>query len=95
MRIQIEGKCLNIIGLLMGMIGVIIIFIYGPPQPSFFPYDIITDDNIHKEVLEMKDKYELFSKIGLGCIFIGFSLQLIAIVVSDRTKRKPMHDEEQ
>ena len=81
-----KKRIFNIIGLVFGMLGVIIIFIYGPPQPSFFPYDIITDDNIHKEVLEMRDKYELYSKIGLGFIGSGFLLQLISACFSDNPK---------
>lgn len=87
MKIKIEGRYLNIIGLLLGMIGVVIIFFYGPPQPSFFPYDIITDDNIHKEVLEMKGRYELCSKIGLGFIFIGFLLQLFGSIYKDKSAK--------
>jgi len=79
---------LNIIGLLFGMIGVIIIFFYGPPQPSFFPYDIITDDNIHQEILEMRIKYDLYSKIGLGLIFIGFLLQLFGVILSGRSEKR-------
>jgi hypothetical protein len=27
--------CLNALGLFLGMIGVLMIFIWGPPQPSF------------------------------------------------------------
>ena len=95
MKINSKKKFLNIIGLVFGMIGVIIIFFYGPPQPSFFPFSIITDSNINQAVLDQKDKYDTFSKIGLGFIFIGFTLQLIANVISDRTKRKSIHDAEE
>ena len=89
MRAQNKNRLLNIIGLLLGMTGIVIIFFYGPPQPSFFPYDIITDDNIHKEVLDMRNKYDLYSKIGLGFIFIGFLLQLFATVLSIQLNKKP------
>jgi hypothetical protein len=70
------------------LVGVIIIFFYGPPQPSFFPYDIITDDNIHREILDMRNKYNIFSKMGLGFIFIGFLMQLFAAILSDRSYKK-------
>ena len=92
MKVYSSKKLLNIIGLLFGLVGVVIIFFYGPPQPSFFPYDIITDDNIHKEILDMRDKYDLCSKIGLGFIFIGFFLQLISIFFSDQLPSKSISD---
>jgi hypothetical protein len=81
-----KKKVLNIIGLSSGMIGVVIIFFYGPPQPSFFPFDIITDSNIHNEIIEMHDKYDLYSKIGLGFIGAGFLLQLISACFSDSAR---------
>lgn len=83
-------KILNIVGLSFGIIGVVIIFFYGPPQPSFFPYDIITDDNFHQEVLEMREKYDLYSKIGLGFIFSGFLLQLISVCISYQSNTVPI-----
>ena len=88
MELNHKKKVINIIGLSFGLLGVILIFFYGPPQPSFFPFDIITDSNIHQEVLDMRDKYDLFSKIGLVFIFIGFLLQLIAVILSDHTNKK-------
>ena len=71
MKINSKKKFLNIIGLVFGMIGVTIIFFYGPPQPSFFPFSIITDSNINQAVLDQKDKYDTFSKIGLGFFLLG------------------------
>jgi hypothetical protein len=88
-------KYLNIIGLLFSMLGVAIIFFYGPPQPSFFPYDIITDDNLHRDVLDMRDKYDLYSKIGLGFVFVGFMLQLIATICFGHTNKKTIEKKEE
>ena len=95
MSINSKNKTLNIIGLLLGMFGVIIIFCYGPPQPSFFPFDIITDSNIHQEVLDMRDKYDTLSKIGLGFIFFGFTLQLIAIIFYGHSNKKSLEKMEE
>ena len=81
-------KILNIIGLMLGMSGMIIIFFYDPPQPSFFPYNIITDSNVHQEILNLRDKYDLYSKIGLGFIGIGFLLQLISTCFENSIKEK-------
>ena len=85
-KLNSKKRILNISGLMLGMFGVVIIFFYGPPQPSFFPYDIITDSNVHQEVLNLRDKYDLYSKIGLGFIGIGFLLQLISACFSDSIK---------
>ncbi|MCW8811088.1 MAG: hypothetical protein OQJ93_02065 [Ignavibacteriaceae bacterium] len=89
-----KKRILNIIGLMFGMFGVVIIFFYGPPQPSFFPYDIITDDNIHREILEMRDKYDLYSKIGLVFIGGGFLLQLLSACFSDSVKESSNKSED-
>ena len=95
MSINSKNKTLNIIGLLLGMFGVIIIFFYGPPQPSFFPFDIITDSNIQQEMLDMRDKYDTLSKIGLGLIFVGFALQLIAIIFYGHSNKKSLEKMEE
>jgi len=88
MELNSKKKLLNIIGLSFGLVGVMIIFFYGSPQPSFFPYDIITDSNIHQEILDMRDKYDLISKIGLVFIFMGFLIQLFAVIISDHSNKK-------
>jgi hypothetical protein len=56
------------VGLILGMIGVIILFFWGPPQPAFQEYVSEHEDAGHKLSL---------SRIGLFLIFIGFAFQSI------------------
>ena len=73
-------KRLNIAGLLLGIIGVIIIFCYGPPQPSFDPNRYLSEPTQDKSVLVEKAKYDVWSKLGLGLIALGFGCQLYAAI---------------
>jgi hypothetical protein len=36
----LTAQCLNTIGLALGMAGVVILFIWGPPQPDFIEGDV-------------------------------------------------------
>jgi hypothetical protein len=80
-----DMRQLNFIGLLLGMIGVVCIFVWGPPQPSFQEYVAVAVDQsaaISREnaarVASEKDLYSVMSRIGLGFIFAGFALQAVA-----------------
>ena len=81
---------LNSVGLLLGMVGVLIIFRFGPPQPSFetgvslgledgtpLP-DGRTVAEHNSQVQQLRARYSRMSKVGLMLVFIGFSLQLWA-----------------
>jgi len=70
-------KCLNTIGLIFGITGVVIIFLYGPPQPHFSSYILFENQSPMLEL--MKKEYELCSKIGLALIGVGFVFQIIAV----------------
>jgi preprotein translocase subunit Sss1 len=70
-------KWLNTLGLLLGIIGVIIIFFYGPPQPHFKQYLML--ENQTPTLEELRKTYNLCSEIGLGFIGLGFIFQLIAV----------------
>ena len=76
------SKKLNVIGLLLGIIGVIIIFSYGPPQPNFDPHRYLSDDYLNQEILDEKAEYDCLSKVGLGFIALGFGCQLIGTTKS-------------
>jgi len=76
-------KALNIIGLIFGMIGVAIIFVWGPPQPNFHDYGylIINDEDTERGVAEtaaIKKRYSVMSAVGLISVIIGFGFQLWA-----------------
>jgi hypothetical protein len=88
-------KWVNEFGLLLNILGVVILFFFGPPQPSFEPGigigledgtpigddgKTVRDHNI--EVRRNKRIHERFSQIGLALILIGFTFQLVAAVAA-------------
>lgn len=86
-----NGKVLNSIGLLFGIIGVTIIFIWGPPQPQLeegIGIGLSNNTRIDKtgktvkqfnqETQNRKRRHNIMSKAGLGLIFVGFIFQLLA-----------------
>jgi hypothetical protein len=80
---------LTAVGLVLGMIGGMMIFVWGPPQPSFPDHvGLSLEDNTPmgdgKTVKDLVDdeqrkrqKYANMSKAGLVLIIIGFAVQLI------------------
>jgi hypothetical protein len=85
------SRWLNAIGLIFGMVGIVLIFIWGPPQPSFESgVSIGLQDNTqlsngktvaqnNAEIAAKKTCYKLMYSIGLGLIGVGFFLQLCSI----------------
>ncbi|MGA2110608.1 MAG: hypothetical protein ABSG98_00490 [Anaerolineales bacterium] len=84
------NQIFNTIGLLLNMIGVGLLFFYGPPQPSLEEgvglslQDATVLDNgktvaqHDKEVRELRNQHQVLSRLALILIFLGFALQLIA-----------------
>jgi hypothetical protein len=79
---------LNRIGLILGMIGVVILFIWGPPQPSLeggvglgleegtrLP-DGRTVAQYNRDVARLRQRHTCLSRIGLALIGVGFLCQL-------------------
>jgi hypothetical protein len=87
---QVPNQIFNTIGLLLNMIGVGLLFFYGPPQPSLEEgvglslQDATVLDNgktvaqHDKEVRELRNQHQVLSRLALILIFLGFALQLIA-----------------
>jgi len=81
-------RWLNVIGLIFGMIGVVIIFVWGPPQRSFQKVTSSVGRNdqagkiaeINAETAAKEVFYQHMSQVGLACVFIGFGCQLIAVL---------------
>jgi len=77
-------------GLILDIVGVIFLFIWGPPTPSMEGSvglalesgTVLADgrkvEDMEKKQLKKKATHSLMSKVGLGLIFLGFVLQLIA-----------------
>lgn len=86
-----NSKVLNTIGLGFGLIGVIFIFIWGPPQPTLNEgIGLGLEDNTqidgsgktvkqyNEEIKKKRKRYNVLSRIGLKLVFIGFLFQLFA-----------------
>jgi len=85
------SKIINSIGLVFGIIGVIILFIWGPPQPNFNPgvylsletNTVLADgtsiQSIENDKNKLKEEHQTYSSIGLGLIGIGFLFQIVSI----------------
>jgi hypothetical protein len=84
-------QLLNSIGLVIGMIGILIIFVFGPPQPNLEKgvalgledNTILSNgrsvSNCNQEVKDLRKKHTRWSRFGLALIFFGFVFQLGAI----------------
>jgi drug/metabolite transporter (DMT)-like permease len=80
---------LNVIGLSLGILGVLMIFVWGPPQPSFErgvglgleAGNVLPDGKTvaeHDRETEAKERFTtIMSRIGLSFILFGFIVQLI------------------
>jgi hypothetical protein len=78
----LTAQWLNTIGLVLGMVGVVILFIWGPPQPDFIEGDVyVASDNteIAARVKRLKRWHTGMSRIGLVLIGVGFGAQLLAV----------------
>jgi len=81
-------RCLNVLGLTLNMVGVGILFIWGPPQPSFEGIGgiVVEDANMlasgktagqeRAETAARQVRYKRMSKVGLTFILVGFACQL-------------------
>jgi hypothetical protein len=70
---------LNLIGLMLNVAGGLVIFKWGPPQPSFEKHTLVTvgiDPDNAAEVATLERRHRIMSRIGLGLIILGFILQL-------------------
>jgi hypothetical protein len=98
----ISSRILNTIGLVLGIIGVIIVFVWGPPQPQLDPgVSIGLEDNTpidktgktvreyNQEVEVRRKEYSHMSQIGLVLVMVGFAFQLWATWVPSRPPKLP------
>lgn len=87
------AQCLNTLGLSLGMLGVVLIFIWGPPQPSFeggVPLivsigTVLRDGtrvaDLEEDAKRRKRRHRVMSSLGLVLVFCGFAVQLWAVWV--------------
>jgi hypothetical protein len=87
-------KILNSTGLVLGMIGVVLIFIWGPPQPQLnggvglsledgTPLENgLTVAENNQIVKRRRYQHKIISGLGLLLVFLGFLAQFIAVQLS-------------
>jgi hypothetical protein len=81
-------RWLNTIGLALGIVGVEIIFHWGPPQPDLDPQGkLLLAASVDKTVEQLRNQYEIMSRVGLGLVGLGFVAQLVASWPSGRPAR--------
>ncbi len=75
------NQWLNSAGLLLNMLGVGLLFVFGPPQPSFEeqePWTMSSNPEHQAQVRALKKRFQRGSRVALGFILVGFILQLAA-----------------
>jgi hypothetical protein len=87
----LTARWLNTVGLALGMAGVVILFIWGPPLPDFDetvglalePATVLADGRKVSDIADAarrrKRRHQIMSRVGLGLIGFGFGAQLIAV----------------
>lgn len=69
-------------GLVLDVLGVAVLFFYGPPQPDFQEADVIVarlEGEGAEEARRLKKRFTFRSRIGLSLLIVGFLLQLAAL----------------
>jgi len=86
--LDIAREWWNVVGLCLGIMGVVLLFIWGPPQPSFEKGigigleagNVLSDGRTvaqHDNEIERKKQFtNRMSRLGLGLILVGFIAQL-------------------
>lgn len=81
---------LNEAGLCVALFGGLIIFRWGPPQPSFQSYVAMslesatpigggkTAGDVEQDAERQKRHYQVMARVGLGLIIFGFAMQAVA-----------------
>ena len=77
---------LNVVGLIFDIMGVLILFYFGPPVirltsegHEILPYNPM-DDSVTRKNRAKYRKHSRMSKLGMVCILVGFLFQLSATI---------------
>ena len=85
------AQLFNSMGLVLGMLGVALIFVWGPPQPQLDEgVDRVLEDDTplengltvaqyNMDVRKRRLRHKRLSRIGLVLVFIGFFCQFLAV----------------
>jgi hypothetical protein len=89
---MMSNRWLNILGPCCGMVGVVVLFLWGPPQPTLetgvsigIEDGTVIDQKTGKTVADhnrdierKRVRYDILSKTGLGLVGVGFLCQFLA-----------------
>lgn len=88
---MVTAQTLNSFGLALGMIGVVLIFVWGPPQPQLDEgvslgledgtplgngMTVVQNNDL---VRSRRLRHKILSRVGLALVFLGFLAQFIAV----------------
>jgi hypothetical protein len=88
------GKYVNTIGLIFGILGVLLLFKWGPPQPSFERGVALGLEDGTKlpngktvaqhdaDIEALTKRHKCMSQIGLVLIGLGFAFQLLSVWIT-------------
>ena len=88
---MITAQTLNTLGLVLGLVGVALIFVWGPPQPQLEEgVGLGLEDGTplgngltvaqHNAIVRRRRfRHAVLSRVGLALIFLGFLSQLFAV----------------
>lgn len=77
------SNCVNSFGLVLDIVGVVLIWLYGIPEPisrrgAQYLTTGLRDENEKKKA----ERFHTLSKVGIGLIVVGFVLQLASNFLS-------------
>ena len=73
------SACLNILGLLANLFGVVLLFVFGMPfRVSVSEGELITTNSLPEKERVMNSIYRILGYVGLALIVLGTGLQIVA-----------------
>jgi hypothetical protein len=83
---KLSGRYVGAIGSGIAFCGGLVLFKWGPPQPSFQTYiglALIQSRDIQPQQEKLRRRYQMMSQIGMALVTMGFLIQTVAVVVPD------------
>ena len=78
-------------GLILGVLGTTMLFVWGPPQPFLSPHAVIVESRPSPDRVALVLWHSIMSKCGLGLLMFSFMIQAVAVWMPNQLK--PMrHD---
>lgn len=77
-------KILQVVGLALGIVGVLMLFVWGWPQPAFELDYALTLGSVsyESEIAASKARHRVLASSGLFLVVVGQALQLVAAIRS-------------